>query len=272
LGDRSYVRVVLILAPVFSLLYLVNLREQDLGFFARLPGPEKSLVVGVILVAISVVALSASGTWRKMQSRGKIAALEIGVAGVALVLATLGFGIGPSPFNLCLGGGGGYTCYATSSDFLEGFTRLMSLVVAEELLFRAYLINELSRFSRVGRGAWLVSALIYTLFHYPSLVNQTGNVSLSAALQITIGAVSLSGCYWYAGRNLTAVALIHAYWDGIGALVVSPVSGSLGPFVVLLGQLSLPALAVVMIHSVWMRFRRRPVTLSQESSLSIRHR
>jgi membrane protease YdiL (CAAX protease family) len=255
LGGRSSVRVVFILALVFSLLYIVNLREQDLGFFSRLPGPEKSLAVGAVLVAISVVALSTSGIWRMMQARGKIAVLDLAAAGVALVLATFGFGIGPSPFNLCFGGGGGYTCYATSSEFLVGFASLMSLVVAEELLFRAYLINELSMLSRVGRGAWLASALIYTLFHFPSLVNQTGNVSLSAALQIMIGAVSLSGCYWYSGRNLIAVAIVHAYWDGIGALLLVPVSGLLGPFIVLLAQLSLPALAVVAIHSLWTRFR-----------------
>ena len=244
----------LLFVLVFLILYIVNLREEDLGSFARLPGPEKSLVVGVVLVTISFVALSTSGTWRKMQSRGKAAALELGAAGAALVLATLGFGIGPSPFNLCFGGGGGYTCYVTSSDFLVGFASLISLVVAEELLFRAYLINELSRLLRIGRGAWLASALIYTFFHFPSLVNQSGSVSLSAALQIMVGAVSLSGCYWYSGRNLIAVTLIHAYWDGIGALLLVPVSGSLGPFVVLLGQLSLPALAVVVIHSLWMRF------------------
>jgi membrane protease YdiL (CAAX protease family) len=269
LGGRAYARVVLILTLVFSLLYIVNLREQDLGSFARLPGAEKSLAVGTVLVAISLVALRISGTWRRMQSRGKIAVLEIGAVGVALVLATLGFGIGPSPFNLCFGGGGGYTCYAKSSDFLLGFASLMSLVVAEELLFRAYLINELSRLPRVGKGAWLPSALIYTFFHFPSLANQTGNVSMSAALQIMIGAVSLSGCYWYSGRNLIAVTLVHVYWDGIGALLLVPVSGSLGPFIVLFGQLSLPALAVVVIHSLWVRSRNRKEGIQGPGALTM---
>ncbi len=60
-------------------------------------------------------------------------------------------------------------------------------------------------------------------------------------LQILVGASSLIACYWFSGRNLAAVILLHAYWDGIGAIVLFPNAGVFSPVLLILGQLSLPA-------------------------------
>ncbi|MDA4121465.1 MAG: CPBP family intramembrane metalloprotease [Thaumarchaeota archaeon] len=256
MGARRTARLVFALAIVLILLYLGNLRPDLIGFVGTATPAFRTIFVAVVLVMISIVWLIWSGAWKEMQSRGKVVVLELMLGGVALVLATLAFGIGPSPFRLCFGGGGGYTCYPNLSDFEVGFTVIISLVIAEELFFRAYLMNELHGILRIGWVVNLLSSAIYVLYHVPSLANQAfGEVSYSAVLQILAGALTLSFCYWYTGRNLLATTLLHGYWDGIGALLLVPVPGLTGQLLTLLGQLSLPAAILVAFHAVWIRSR-----------------
>jgi hypothetical protein len=75
-----------------------------------------------------------------------------------------------------------------------------------------------------------------------------GTVSLFGFTQIPIGAFSLSACYWYTGKNLAAVILLHAYWDVVGALVFIPNIEQYGPIMLMLGQLSLPATVLIITH------------------------
>jgi len=127
----------------------------------------------------------------------------------------------------------------------------MCIVLAEELFFRAYLMNELGQVIGVGTGVVVASALLFSFFHLPALqVEGFGTVTLFGFLQILIGAVSLSAGYWYTGRNLAAVILLHAYWDGVGALLLIPNAGLYGPILLLLGQLSLPAAVLVVTHTL----------------------
>jgi membrane protease YdiL (CAAX protease family) len=67
---------------------------------------------------------------------------------------------------------------------------------------------------------------------------------------VLVGSISLSACYWYTGRNLAAVILLHAYWDGVGALVLVPNYGQYDEIVLILGQLSLPVAVLVITHTV----------------------
>ena len=249
-------RLVVALAIVLILLYLGNLSAGSLGLVGTETPAIRTILIAVALVAISIILLVWSGDWRKMQSLGKNVFFELVLGAIALVGATLAFGIGPSPFRLCFGGGGGYTCYPNLSDFELGFAGIISLVAAEELFFRAYVMNELNGIIRVGWVVTLVSSAIYVLYHLPSLENQTfGEITFPAVLQILVGALSLSFCYWYTGRNLLATTLLHGYWDGIGALLLFPVPGVTGQFLTLLGQLSLPAAILVAFHYFWIRFR-----------------
>jgi len=78
-----------------------------------------------------------------------------------------------------------------------------------------------------------------------------GTISLLGFTGIVVGAFSLSVCYWYTGRNLAAVILLHAYWDGVGALVLIPNYGQYGEIVLILGQLSLPAAVLVITQRLW---------------------
>ena len=244
------------LATVLILLYLGNLSAGSLGLVGTETPAIRTILIAVALVAISIIWLVWSGDWRKMQSLGKNVLFELVLGAIALVGATLAFGIGPSPFRLCFGGGGGYTCYPNLSDFELGFAGIISLVAAEELFFRAYVMNELNGIIRVGWVVTVVSSAIYVLYHLPSLENQTlGEISYSAVLQILVGALSLSFCYWYTGRNLLVTTLLHGYWDGIGALLLFPVPGVTGQLLTLLGQLSLPAAILVAFHYFWIRFR-----------------
>jgi len=127
----------------------------------------------------------------------------------------------------------------------------MCVVLAEELFFRAYIMNELKQILGVGVGVVTASALLYTLFHLPALqVEGFGTISLQGFAQILIGAVTLSACYWYTGKNLAVVVLLHAYWDGVGALVFIPIAGPYGPILLILGQLSFPAVVLIISHRV----------------------
>jgi membrane protease YdiL (CAAX protease family) len=254
LDTRRTARLAVALAIVLILIYLGNLRPEYLGFVGTATPALRTVLVAVALIATSIIWLVWSGAWKRMQSRGRVVVFELVLGVGALAGGTLAFGIGPSPFGLCFGGGGGYTCYPNSSDFELGFAGIISLVVAEELFFRAYIMNELSGVLRVGWVVTLVSSAIYLLYHLPSLENQTfGAVSYSAVLQILAGSLSLSFCYWYTGRNLLAVILLHGYWDGIGALLLVPVPGFTGQLLTLLGELTLPAVILVAFHAIWLR-------------------
>ena len=193
-----------------------------------------------------------------------LSALELAESGVLAVTVTAFFGLGLSPANLCIGGGGGFACYPDVTGFLRGVVNLVCLVLSEELFFRAYLMNELDRVLGVGVGAVTISTLVYSVFHLPALQAESfGTVSLTGFLQILIGAFSLSACYWYTGRNLAAVILLHAYWDAIGALELIPNFGQYGEFLLIVGQLSLPAAVLVITHKIWPRLTSRIPTPRQ---------
>jgi len=116
-------------------------------------------------------------------------------------------------------------------------------------------MNELGQILGVGARVVIISALLFSLFHIPALqIEGFGAVSLLGFSQILVGAISLSACYWYTGRNLAAVLLLHAYWDGVGALLLFPNVAQYGPILLLLGQLSLPAAILVITHKLWSRF------------------
>jgi membrane protease YdiL (CAAX protease family) len=265
---RRTIRLAIALAFTFAVIYLTNSAPEYLGPLESLAVNNAALFVGAPLILASLVFLWRGGYLRKVQSRGKFSAVEILEAGLLVIAVTAFFGLGPSPFNLCLGGGGGFVCYPSSSGFLLGLFDLVLIVMAEELFFRAYLINELDHLLGVGTGAVAASALLYSVFHLPALqVEGLGTVSLLGFLQVLIGAFTLSACYWYTGRNLAAVVLLHAYWDGVGALVFLPDFGQFGGILLILGQLSLPAAVLIVTHRF--RLRLSPSNAGGEPSVPV---
>jgi membrane protease YdiL (CAAX protease family) len=254
---RLTARLAAALAIAFVLVYLANSAPGYLGPLEPVVVPNQTLFVGISLILVSLLWIWQGGYLRLVQSKGRVAVVELVVATALLLTLTTYFGLGLSPFNLCIGGGGGFACYADMQGFMRGLLNLMSIVIAEELFFRAYLMNELNQILGMGTGVVIVSTLIFSFFHLPALQTEGfGVVSLSGFLQILVGAASLSACYWYTGRNLAAVVLLHAYWDGIGALLLISNNGQYEPIVLLLGQLALPAAALVITHQNWTRFSR----------------
>ena len=242
----------------FVLIYLTNSAPQYLGPLEPTVARYQAIFVGVSLILISSVLLWRGRHWRQVQSMTRLAWLELVEAGLLVLAMTAFFGIVLSPFNLCIGGGGGFACYPDVSGFLRGVLDLAIIVLSEELFFRAYLMNELNHILGRGIGAVILSPLVYSVFHLPALqVEGFGTVSLLGFVGILVGAVSLSACYWYTGRNLAAVILLHAYWDGVGALVLVPNYGQYGEIVLILGQLSLPAAVLVVTHRLWPAFAAR---------------
>jgi membrane protease YdiL (CAAX protease family) len=238
---------------VFVLVTLTNSAPSYFGPFEPLVSQNQVVFVGLALIMVSSVWLWRGGYWRSIQSRGPLALFELAEAGLLLLLLTAFFGLGLNPLNRCLGGGGGFTCYSTTPSFLRGLLDLALIVVGEEIFFVAYLTREFAEVTGVRGAAIYLSTLFYAFFHFPALrVEGFGAVSLLGFLQVLVGTFSLIACYWYT-RNLVAVALMHAYWDGVGALVLIPNAGVFSPILLLLGQLSLPAVAIVMTH----RFRER---------------
>src|SRR3989441_4737016 len=244
-----FLRIVSGIALVSVLVVVANLLPDLLEppLLARL-GPET--FYGLALIMISLVWLRWSGTWRTMQSRGGPMIVELFVALVLAVGVTALLGLGLSPLDLCIGGGGGYVCYPDIIGFLAGLLGLVSIVLAEELFFRAYLINELNQLLGWRGRAVLSSVFLFTLLHLPALrVEGFGAVSATGFFVILTGAVTLSASYWYGGKNLVAVMLLHGYWDGLGALLLIPGIGLLSPFVTIVLQLSLPAAGLVFVHA-----------------------
>jgi len=249
---RRAPRLVVALAIAFVLIYLTNSAPQYLGPLEQTVVRDPALFVGVSLILISSGLLWRARYWRKVQSRTKLASFELVEGGILALAMTAYFGIMLTPFNLCIGGGGGFACYPDLSGFLRGVLDLAIIVLSEELFFRAYLMNELSQILGRGVGAVILSPLIYSVFHLPALQAEGfGTISLLGFTVILIGAFSLSGCYWYTGRNLAAVIFLHAYWDGVGALVLIPNYGQYDEIVLILGQLSLPAVVLVITHKLW---------------------
>ncbi len=254
---RQTARLALALAIAFVLVYLTNLAPSYLGPLEPVIVANQTLFVAVSLILISLFWLWRSGYLRRIQSKGRVAAFELVIAALLLVTLTAYFGLGVSPFNLCIGGGGGFACYPDLQGFLRGLLNLMCIVLAEELFFRAYLMNELGEIIGVGAGVVIVAALLFSLFHLPALqIEGFGTISLLGFSQIFVGAISLSACYWYTGRNLAAVLLLHAYWDGVGALLLIQNVAQYGPILLLIGQLSIPAAVLAITHKLWYRFPR----------------
>jgi len=255
---RRAPRLIIALAIAFVLIYLTNSAPQYFGPVEQLVVRNQALFVGVFLILFSSCLLWLGGYWPLVQSRTRLSALELAELGLLVVTVTAFFGLGLSPFNLCIGGGGGFACYPDVTGFLRGVLDLVCIVLSEELFFRAYLMNELDRVLGVGVGAVTISALIYSVFHLPALQAEGfGTVSLTGFLQILIGALSLSAAYWYTGRNLVAVIFLHAYWDAIGALELIPSFGQYGEFLLIVGQLSLPAVFLIITHKVLPRLTSR---------------
>ena len=249
---RRAPRLVVALAVAFALIYLTNSAPQYLGPLEQTVESNQALFVGFSLILISSVLIWRGMYWRRVQSRTKLAWFELAAAGLLALAMTAYFGIVLTPFNLCIGGGGGFACYPDMGGFLRGVLDLLIIVLSEELFFRAYLMNELNQIFGSGVGAVILSPLIYSAFHLPALqVEGFGTISLLGFVVILVGAFSLSACYWYTGRNLAAVILLHAYWDGVGALVLVPNYGQYDEIVLILGQLTLPVAVLVIMHSLW---------------------
>ncbi|HUI23014.1 MAG TPA: CPBP family intramembrane glutamic endopeptidase [Nitrososphaerales archaeon] len=245
-------RLVVALAVAFVLIYMTNSAPQYFGPLEETVVRNEALFVGASLIVISSFFLWRGRSWRLVQSRTKFAWFELVEAGLLALAVTACFGIVLTPFNLCIGGGGGFACYPDISGFLRSVLNLAIIVLSEELFFRAYLMNELSQILDRGVAAVLLSTLIYSAFHLPALQAEGfGTIALSGFVVVLVGAISLSACYWYTGRNLTAVILLHAYWDGVGALVLVPNYGQYDEIVLILGQLSLPVAVLVITHRLW---------------------
>jgi len=258
---RRAPRLVVALAVAFVLVYLTNSAPEYLGPIERVVERNQALFVGISLIIISSFLLWRGRDWRRIQSKTKLAWSELVEAGILALTMTAYFGIVLTPFNLCIGGGGGFACYPDIGGFLRGVLDLAVIVLSEELFFRAYLMNELNQILGRGVVAVILSPLIYSAFHLPALqVEGFGTISLLGFVVILVGAFSLSASYWYTGRNLAAVILLHAYWDGVGALVLVPNYGQYNEIVLILGQLSLPAAVLVITHNLWptlaLRLRR----------------
>ncbi len=252
-----HLRIIRLASSLLIALVLISVTDLDPTLFGGLKQvivPVQSVFVGLGLSALALIWLWWSGLWRKAQSVGRSALVELGAGSCLLVIMTLVFGMVTTPFHLCFGGGGGYACYPDVLSFSRGIISLLSLVVAEELFFRAYLINELNQAIRFGSAGALASALVYSVYHLPALWTEGPKAfSLPGFVLVAVGAVSLSLCYWYTGRNLLAVLLLHGYWDGIGSLLVVPYAGVTGPIIVMLAQLTVPAVGVTALHQLLAR-------------------
>lgn len=102
-----------------------------------------------------------------------------------------------------------FTEYDPASFFLIALGLALVTGLAEEVLFRGYLIT---RLERLGLGAWsciLLSALIFGLIHWPGYGLWP---SLSKALWFGVP----TGAYFWYRRNLGPLVVAHALVDFFG--------------------------------------------------------
>ncbi len=123
------------LAVGFILITVTNSAPWYFGGLQSLIMTNQDIFVGLSLVTVTALALWRGGHLDEVQSKGKLPLLELIEVGALLVALTAFFGLGVSPLSMCLGGGEGFTCYASLQGFLRGILGLTFIVAGEEMFF-----------------------------------------------------------------------------------------------------------------------------------------
>ncbi|MDG7007744.1 MAG: hypothetical protein JRN06_05830 [Nitrososphaerota archaeon] len=132
---RRLPRLAMALAVGFILITVTNSAPWYFGGLQSLIMTNQDIFVGLSLVTVTALALWRGGHLDEVQSKGKLPLLELIEVGALLVALTAFFGLGVSPLSMCLGGGEGFTCYASLQGFLRGILGLTFIVAGEEMFF-----------------------------------------------------------------------------------------------------------------------------------------
>lgn len=250
-------RIVLTLFFFFGVIYVANSYPR----LIPLPGYLAAATVEGTILLLSVLAMWNAGLIRGVQSRSKLALLEVAVLAATLVVLMLVNGIECDPLTLCITVGGSYM-----GEPLGIFLSIVGLniVVAfsEEFFSRAYLLREVYRSLNSGVVAVSVSSIVFMLSHVPLLSLGSYNTTPVIYLLVSILLVGLSYglVYWWTGWNLMLVVLMHFFYDTFGGMVTLDPFNPLSPVRFYTVLVFLPSAAIIIFHYAgnhvdWLRRR-----------------
>jgi membrane protease YdiL (CAAX protease family) len=158
------------------------------------------VLVLVIVVFLERSSLASIGI-RKLSGRDALAGAIFGVLELVPLVAL--------PPLLHRFGVSGIAIRVQDTPLLLEWASILSAAVAEEVIFRGYLIERLSRLIKSVSGAAVLSCLLFALWHIP-LWGYSGMIAAGVT-----GIIDTSLYLWR--RNLPACMLSHFLTDALGA-------------------------------------------------------
>jgi membrane protease YdiL (CAAX protease family) len=264
LGSRKkqVTRIGLALSLFLGIIYAVNSHPG----LIPLPGYLPEVVVEAAILLLSILAAWNAGILRGVQSKSKVALLEVLVLAITLVALLVVNGTECNPLAFCITVGGSFQG--------EPFRVYLTLVgvniivaVSEEFFSRAYLLRDIYLSFKNVRGGILavsVSALVFALSHVPVLSVDSFNSSPIMYLLASIFIVGLSYglVYWWTGWNLMLVVLMHFFYDTFGGMVTVDQFDPLSPIRYYSVVVLIPSAVILIFHYACARVRWRPKPLA----------
>jgi membrane protease YdiL (CAAX protease family) len=250
---RALARIALALFLFFGVIYIADSHPR----LIPLPGYLAAASVEGAILLLSILAMWNAGLIRGLQSRSRLALLEVGVLAIALVVLTLINGIECNPLALCITVGGSYM-----GEPLDVYLSLVGLnvvvAVSEEFFSRAYLLRDVYRNLNSGVLAVSVSSLVFALAHIPALSLDSFIASPVIYLFVSVLLVGLAYAlvYWWTGWNLMLVVLLHFFYDTFGGMITLDPFDPLSPVRFYAVLVFVPGAAIVLFHYAATRFVR----------------
>jgi len=204
----SVLRLALFVPVAFSVPYV--------GLLLNLEFPWLNLLTIALLTSFSALWTTRARLWRSLVSVGWSSVLEVGVL-VSVVVGLTYSQVACGPLERCVSNDffGLPPITVSEWDFVSTMILMVATVFAEEVAYRAYVINEMLRVTNAKTLIFLTSSLLIGLKDFLYSYYLTGSLSFYLIPLIgeeVAGGLFIGLCYLYTDRNLLAcVALRSCY-------------------------------------------------------------
>ncbi len=187
-----------------------------IGLLVNLEFPWLNLLTIALLSFFSAFWATRARLWRSLMSVGWSSVLEVGVL-VSVVIGLTYSQVACGPLEGCVGNDffGLRPMTVSEWDFVSTMILMVATVFAEEVAYRAYVINEMLRITNAKTLIFLTSSLLIGLKDFLYSYYLTGSLSfylLPLIGEEVAGGLFIGLCYLYTDRNLLAcVALRSCY-------------------------------------------------------------
>ena len=187
-----------------------------IGLLVNLEFPWLNLLTIALLSFFSALWATRARLWRSLMSVGWSSVIEVGVL-VSVVIGLTYSQVACGPLEGCVGNDffGLRPMTVSEWDFVSTMILMVATVFAEEVAYRAYVINEMLRITDAKTLIFLTSSLLIGLKDFLYSYYLTGGLSFYLIPLIgeeVAGGLFIGLCYLYTDRNLLAcVALRSCY-------------------------------------------------------------